>query len=112
VPVGKNSFSDATFWVILCSPSYSTEAEALQRADQLNAGRVAGARRFSVERSGHLATIGTADFWVVIYDIGYSDEKDAQNAVATNGAALPQHDVRVVHVTKTCGDYTISKIVR
>jgi hypothetical protein len=110
-PAGKNSYSDATFWAILCSPPISSESQALQRAQQLNAGRVASARRFSVERSGHLDTIGTSDFWVVIYDIGYSQEQDARDAVRANGDALPQHDVKIAHVTKTCGDYTISKIV-
>ncbi|MDR3686746.1 MAG: hypothetical protein P4L93_07315 [Coriobacteriia bacterium] len=111
-PVGKDSYSDATFWVILCSPPYSTEEQAIQRAQELNAGRVASAQRFTVERSGHLATIGTSDFWVVIYDIGYSQEQDARDAVASNGNALPQHDVKIAHITKICGDYTIAKIVR
>ena len=111
-PVGKNSYSDATFWVILCSPPISSESQALQRAAQLNAGRVASERRFSVERSGHLATIGTSDFWVVIYDVGYSQEQGARDAVTANGDALPQHDVKIAHVTKICGDYTISKIVQ
>ena len=111
-PHGTDSHSDETFWVIICSPYYSTETQALQRAGQLNAQGGKSAGHFAVERTGHLAGLTNTDAWLVVYDVGYGWQDQAEKAVVANslGHALP--DARVVQITKECGDLTISQVVR
>lgn len=109
---GGSSFSDRTFWVILCSKPFGSEEEAQQRAKQLNAQRGKNGPAFSVERSGHLEGLGNSDFWIVIYDRGYMQERDAHKVVAANPLGFPLGDVKVVQITKDCGEFTLSDVVQ
>jgi len=111
VPRGSSSFSDRTFYVIVCSGQLSSEDDANQAASQLNAQVRKGRPCFTVERSGHLEGLGTKDFWVVIYDVGYIYGDAARKTIADQPWGFDIPGASAVEITKVCGDYTIYKIV-
>jgi len=111
VKYGGSSFSDRTFWVLICSDPCYSEEDASRRAKELNAQGGKRPLRFSVERSGHLAGLGTTDYWVVIYDVAYVYQDAASKAVSESPWGFPLSGVTIVNVTKQCGDFTIAKVV-
>ena len=110
-PHGNDLYCEDTFWIVVCSQPYDTEGAALARAKVLNArgGKTAG--HFSVERSGHLAGLQQSDFWIVIYDVGYSSE-DGANKAADGLWGTSLTGPRVALITKKCGDATITRVVQ
>ena len=111
-PHGANSHSDQHFWAVICSPYYSDEEGALGRARDMNVRGRKNAGHFAVERTGHLDGLAGGDAWFVIYDVGYGSEEQAWKAAASSGLGSRLSGIRVVEVTKVCGDFTIADVVR